>query len=34
MKTMQDFKSAHLLKEYSKLRGLLKGKIISMRAKS
>ena len=27
MKTMQDFKSAHLLKEYAKLKGLLKGKL-------
>lgn len=27
MKTMQDFKSAHLIKEYSKLKGLLKGKL-------
>lgn len=27
MKTIHDFKSAYLLKEYSKLRGLLKGKL-------
>lgn len=27
MKTMQDFKAGHILKEYSKLKGLLKGKL-------
>lgn len=27
MKTMKDFKQEHLIKEYAKLKGLLKGKI-------
>lgn len=27
MKTMQNFKAEHILKEYSKLKGLLKGKL-------
>lgn len=31
MKTMQDFKKEHMLKEYSSLRGLLKGKLQNTR---
>ena len=27
MKTMKDFKQEHIIKEYAKLKGLLKGKL-------